>query len=43
LHRLEENLGGVALTADNLDRIQQALATVEIHGARHAAPMQVNR
>ena len=47
LHRLEENLGGadVTLTADDLDRIQQALATVEVQGARHAATMQkmINR
>ena len=47
LHRLEENLGGadVTLTADDLDRIQQALATVEVQGARHAAAMQkmINR
>ena len=47
LHRLEENLGGadVALTAGDLDRIQQALATVEVQGARHAPVMQkmINR
>lgn len=47
LHRLEENLGGadVTLTADDLDRIQQAFATVEVQGARHAAAMQkmINR
>ena len=47
LHRLEENLGSaeVTLTAEDLDRIKQALDTVEIHGARHAARMQqmINR
>ncbi len=47
LHRLEENLGSadLMLTADDLDRIQQALATVEVHGARYAAAMQkmINR
>ena len=47
LHRLEENLGSaeVTLTAEDLDRIEQALDTVEIHGARHAARMQqmINR
>ena len=47
LHRLEENLGAadVTLSADDLDRIQQALATVEVYGARHAATMQrmINR
>jgi aryl-alcohol dehydrogenase-like predicted oxidoreductase len=47
LHRLEENLVSVdvTLTADDLGRIQQALATVEIQGARHAASMQrmINR
>ena len=47
LHRLEENLGGadVTLTADDLGRIHQALATVEVQGARHAATMQklINR
>ena len=47
LHRLEENLGSVdvALTAEDLDRIKQALDTVEVHGARHAAAMQkmINR
>ena len=47
LHRLEENLGSadVTLTADDLGRIRQALATVVVHGARHAATMQkmINR
>jgi aryl-alcohol dehydrogenase-like predicted oxidoreductase len=47
LHRLEENLGGadVTLTTDDLGRIHQALATVEVHGARHAPAMQrmINR
>ena len=47
LHRLEENLGSadLILTADDLGRIQQALATVVVHGARHAATMQkmINR
>jgi aryl-alcohol dehydrogenase-like predicted oxidoreductase len=47
LHRLEENLGGadVELTADDLARVRQALATVEVQGARYPAAMQnlVNR
>jgi aryl-alcohol dehydrogenase-like predicted oxidoreductase len=47
LHRLEENLvsADVTLTADDLGRIHQALATVEVQGARHAATMQklINR
>jgi aryl-alcohol dehydrogenase-like predicted oxidoreductase len=47
LHRLEENLvsADVTLTADDLGRIHQALATVEVRGARHAATMQklINR
>ncbi|HWU95318.1 MAG TPA: aldo/keto reductase [Sphingomonas sp.] len=47
LHRLEENLGGadIDLGADDLARIEQALATVEVQGARYAASHQqfVNR
>ncbi|MCJ8155874.1 aldo/keto reductase [Sphingomonas sp. LaA6.9] len=42
LHRLEENLGGanVGLTGDDLARIEQALATVEVQGARYPAALQ---
>jgi aryl-alcohol dehydrogenase-like predicted oxidoreductase len=47
LHRLEENLGGasVVLTPDDVTRIEQALATVEVQGDRYAASQQqfVNR
>lgn len=47
LHRLEENLGGadVELTADDMTRIEQALATVEVQGDRYATSHQqfVNR
>lgn len=47
LHRLEENLGGaeVELTADDVTRIEQALATVQVQGDRYAASHQqfVNR
>lgn len=47
LHRLDENLGGadVDLTADDLARIEQALASVEVRGDRYAASQQqfVNR
>ncbi|MDU6731755.1 MAG: aldo/keto reductase, partial [Bradyrhizobium sp.] len=47
LHRLEENLGAadVELTADDLARIAQALASVAVHGDRYAAAQQrfVNR
>jgi aryl-alcohol dehydrogenase-like predicted oxidoreductase len=37
LHRLEENLGGanVDLTADDLNRIEEALSTVEVQGERY--------
>jgi aryl-alcohol dehydrogenase-like predicted oxidoreductase len=39
LHRLEENLGAanVELTVDDLARIEQALATVEVQGERYPA------
>lgn len=47
LHRLEENLGGarVELTPDDMTRIEQALATVDVQGDRYAAAQQqfVNR
>jgi aryl-alcohol dehydrogenase-like predicted oxidoreductase len=39
LHRLEENLGAVAveLTAEDLRQIESALAEVEVQGARYPA------
>jgi diketogulonate reductase-like aldo/keto reductase len=39
LHRLEENLGAasVELTREGLDRIDQALAQVEVQGDRYPA------
>jgi len=42
LHRLEENLGSadVTLTTDDLDRIQQTLATVVVQGERYAPATQ---
>jgi len=47
LHRLEENLGAanVELTGDDLVRIEQALATVEVQGERYPAtwPGRPNR
>jgi aryl-alcohol dehydrogenase-like predicted oxidoreductase len=47
LHRLEENIGGadVQLTVDDLHRIEDALARVEIQGARYSAQAQqaINR
>ena len=47
LHRLEENLGGstAVLTDEDLARIAQALAGIELHGERYAASHQqfVNR
>jgi aryl-alcohol dehydrogenase-like predicted oxidoreductase len=47
LHRLEENLGAaqVQLTPEDLQRIEQALAQVEIQGARYSAQSQkaINR
>jgi len=47
LHRLEENLGAadVELTADDLARIEQALATIQVQGDRYPASHQrfVNR
>lgn len=47
LHRLEENLGAatVELADDDLDRIEQALGTVQVQGNRYAASHQqfINR
>ena len=47
LHRLEENLGGadVALTGDDLARIERALAVIKLVGERYPASYQnlVNR
>jgi len=47
LHRLEENLGGadVVLEPEELERIRQALATVQVQGDRYAASHQrfINR
>jgi aryl-alcohol dehydrogenase-like predicted oxidoreductase len=47
LHRLEENISAtdVQLTANDLQRIEQALAQVEIQGARYSAQSQqaINR
>src|SRR5579872_530795 len=47
LHRLEENLGGadVELGAEDMARINQALAAIQVHGNRYAASQQqfVNR
>jgi aryl-alcohol dehydrogenase-like predicted oxidoreductase len=47
LHRLEENLGGaaIALTADDLARIEDGLAGVQVAGDRYPASHQrfVNR
>ena len=42
LHRLEENFGAaeVELTGDDLARIELALATVEVQGARYPAALQ---
>src|SRR5277367_5932908 len=42
LQRLEENLGSadVTLTTDDLDRIQQTLATVVVQGERYAPAVQ---
>ena len=47
LHRLEENLGGATmeLTGEDLARIEQALATIQVQGDRYPASHQgmVNR
>jgi aryl-alcohol dehydrogenase-like predicted oxidoreductase len=47
LHRLDENLGAVALTLDqnDLGRIGQALASVQVQGDRYPASHQnmINR
>jgi aryl-alcohol dehydrogenase-like predicted oxidoreductase len=42
LHRLEENLGAasIALTAQDLDEIEQALAAVEVQGDRYPPHLQ---
>lgn len=42
LHRLEENLGavGVQLTAGDLQELEKALATVDIHGDRYSERAQ---
>ncbi len=42
LHRLEENLGAasVVLTRGDLEKIEQALATVQVHGERYPAHLQ---
>ncbi len=42
LHRLEENLGGaeITLTETDLARIGEALASVEVQGARYPASLQ---
>jgi aryl-alcohol dehydrogenase-like predicted oxidoreductase len=42
LHRLEENLGAanVELSADDRDRIEQALAGIQVQGDRYAAAQQ---
>jgi aryl-alcohol dehydrogenase-like predicted oxidoreductase len=42
LHRLEENLGAasVRLTAEDLRNIEEALARIEVHGARYSADRQ---
>jgi aryl-alcohol dehydrogenase-like predicted oxidoreductase len=47
LHRLEENIGAaiIELDSEDLQRIEAAVAQVQIHGERYTAPMQktVNR
>ncbi len=47
LHRLEENLGAadIELAADDLARMDQALAAIEVHGERYSPSQQrfVNR
>jgi aryl-alcohol dehydrogenase-like predicted oxidoreductase len=42
LHRLDENLGAasLALTAEELDGLAQALSTITVHGARYSADRQ---
>lgn len=42
LHRLQENLGGarIQLTADDLREIQNAVAQIEVHGARYSEAAQ---
>jgi aryl-alcohol dehydrogenase-like predicted oxidoreductase len=42
LHRLEENIGAadVELTPDELKRIEEALSTITVHGARYPAHLQ---
>jgi aryl-alcohol dehydrogenase-like predicted oxidoreductase len=42
LHRLEENIGAadVELTPDDLQRIEEALSTITVHGDRYPAHLQ---
>ena len=42
LHRLEENIGAVAveLTADDLREIENAAAKITVHGARYPEHLQ---
>jgi aryl-alcohol dehydrogenase-like predicted oxidoreductase len=42
LHRLEENIGAadVELTADDLQRIEEALSTITVYGDRYPAHLQ---
>jgi aryl-alcohol dehydrogenase-like predicted oxidoreductase len=42
LHRLEENIGAadVELTSDDLQRIEEALSTITVHGDRYPAHLQ---
>ena len=44
VHRLEENVGAdrVQLTPDDLQRIEAAVAKVQIQGARYTAQQQKN-
>lgn len=47
LHRLEENLGAaeLQLSSDDLRQIEEAVSTIEVHGARYPEQMQkmINR
>jgi aryl-alcohol dehydrogenase-like predicted oxidoreductase len=42
LHRLDENIGAadVELTSDELQRIEEALSTITVHGDRYPAYLQ---
>ena len=42
LHRLDENLGAadVELTAEDLHEIEEAAASITVHGARYPAHLQ---